>query len=214
MKRNLIFLLCLLSLGGTLLESINKGNPSYTIPQERAPRTPQSMGYLPDWYRLWGYSWIDRNYNIWGDNLGHIYTVGYSDINGLDEGLILRYNATGDYCWNLTYAAPCAQNSGFSGTYLNGLWGDGNYNLYLVGNAWNDTGSPNNTWILLRINDAGTNATITGEDLWYSPSNQTASGICGDGAGNLYVVGGTGSQGPSHGLSDGLLVKYNTITLD
>jgi hypothetical protein len=200
--------------GGQLIFSDNIAqNKSIEYPTKVPENEPKPSPYVQTWNRTWGGNgtWNDRAYDMWSDNAGNIYTTGLANNDGLEQGLILKYDTAGNYCWNISYISPVALTPVTSGTYTKCIWGEtsGDY-IYIAGYGWNNTGVSRNTWIVLKYNVAGTTPLKVWEKIWYSDANQNAKDIWGDNSGNLYVVGTT-SKG-FNGSYDGQIAKYSSST--
>ncbi len=137
------------------------------------------------WLRIWGGSGDDHANDIWGDNLGNIYTCGFSSYGVF----VNKWDANGNLLWNRTLNG--------SGSNAYSLWGDGEY-IYV---SCVNISRP----VLTKLDTSG-NQIWT--HLWDIATIGIKNTLWGDGAGNIYTCGDTASL--DVGNKDILLLKWDT----
>lgn len=169
----------------------------------------QVMAQSPNliWAKTYGdTSFFSQSLDCAVDNLGNLYTVGYTNYWPHGDFLIIKYNTTtGDTLWTRTF-------NGNPGDTINdndmafGCVADGLGNLYVTGMSSNSDTNTNFDFLTIKYN------TATGDTIWTSRynGNGAATECALDGLGNLYVAG-ISSNGSN---SDFLIIKYNTTTGD
>jgi uncharacterized delta-60 repeat protein len=155
-------------------------------------------GGAPYWISTIGGTGNDDFRGFVTDSDANIYATGiHPAASGSNEALIVKYDKDGITQWQRTL--------GGSGTDAgDGIAIDSSNNLYVVGRT-NSQGAGFDDIFLAKYNSSGV---IQWQNLLGGSSTEFGYGVAIDSTGNVYVSGGTGSQG--QGSYDFLLAKYNS----
>jgi hypothetical protein len=126
------------------------------------------------------------NYGLAFDPHGTLFASGLAmDSAGLGHGLVMSSTDNGN-----TWSAPVDDYTyapGYAAWYDGGMVIDPGGNIYVAGEAWNNSGTdPMNHWVVRRSADGG-NSWSTVDD--FTGLTAAPSGIAVDAAGNVYVAG-------------------------
>ncbi len=119
------------------------------------------------------------------DSSGNVYVTGFTGGTGAgnEDILTAKYNSSGTLQWQ-RILGDIQNDNGF------GIGVDGSSNVYVLG-IYREP-STNNRFLIAKYNSSGT---IQWQRQLTTSSSDTPDAIAVDNAGNVYVVGGTGSTG-------------------
>ena len=151
------------------------------------------------WQRCLGGADIDIGYGIAVDDSGNVYVAGYttSQTAGLDDVLIVKYNASGTIQWQRRLGGASV-DMGY------GISVDSSGNVYVTGYTQSQTSGVQDV-LVAKYNTSGV---IQWQRGLGGAGNDQGTGIAVDASGNVYVTGQTTSQGA--GGNDAIVTKYNT----
>lgn len=146
------------------------------------------------WFHSWGEDGSECGHDIVVDDSGNVYVGGVTSNAGQDfAGLILKYNAAGDFQWARTLATGIEE-------HVRSLCLDSDGNVYATGLTYlADSGTKQNV-LLVKFNGDG-------DDIWQrswgGDDQDWGNAIACDGNDGLYVCGRVDFR-------DGLILKYTT----
>ena len=154
------------------------------------------------WQRTLGDTSTDKGYSIALDSSDNIYVVGpsYNASIGKYDGLIVKYNNSGDLQWQRRLSSSNTD-------ILSGVGVDSSDNIYVSGRT-NGAGQGSYDFLIAKYNSSGTiqwQRTLGGSNNDIDEENTIEV----DSSGNVYVGGYTNSSG-GNGQSNMLLAKYNS----
>jgi Ca2+-binding RTX toxin-like protein len=164
-------------------------------------------------YNQFGSSASDLGNGITTDNNGNIYMVGGTFGNlpgnsnlGVSDAFLTKYTASGAQVWIKQFGSASSDTA-------NGVSIDGNGNIYVTGYTYGDFSGNDN----LGVWDAFiTKYNTSGNQVWTkqfgSSTNDYATAICTDTAGNSYITGYTFGSVPGNktaGVSDVFIARYD-----
>lgn len=153
-----------------------------------------SAGAL-QWQKTLGSANSDEGTAVAIDASGYVYVVGSTNAPGPTYLLLAKYDSAGTLQWQKRIGGPS------NGTQGRGVTVDSSGNVYACGISYD---ASYNTILYVFKYDASGNLTWQ-RQLPNASGSNSASGICVDGSGNVYVCGDTYGALPTI-----LLVKYNS----
>jgi hypothetical protein len=151
--------------------------------------------FNPNWIGLLGDTTSDVPYAIAVDSAKNVYLGGGSNISGINQWQIAKYNLAGVLQWqkNINSAAGTA-------TYIVSLAVDSANNVYAFGGTGDDV--PSNALQIIKLDTSGT-------ILWQRQLGthfRDLGGISLDSSNNVYICGG----GNTSGTSNTQVAKYDS----
>ena len=147
----------------------------------------------------WGGKYRDAGYSLAMDSSNNIYITGFiSRDNDIEDILLLKYNSSGIFEWNVTWGYRWPQDIGYD------IAIDSNNNSYIVGYTEYYGTAVFDDIILIKCNSSG-------DEQWYQTWGQDdydeGRGIIIDSSDEVYITGVTESYG-AEGF-DILIAKYD-----
>jgi hypothetical protein len=164
------------------------------------------MNYNPGGGRRWavqfGSSAGEEGHSVAADGLGSAYLTG--DIAG--DLFLRKYDAAGSLLWSRTIV-PDGSGGGSAVTI------DRLGNVFVTGGTTGDLGGINSGSFDAFLTKFDINGNLQWTRQLGSPGNDQATGVSGDGLGNVYISGITDSDlaAPNAGGFDAFLAKYDAL---
>lgn len=157
-----------------------------------------SSGTL-QWQRSLGGTSSDSGTAIAIDSSGNVYIAGYTrpDPSAAVNCLLAKYDSSGTIQWQRSLGEVGAD-------LAYGVAVDSSSNVYICGYT-NSQGAGSDDLLVAKYNSSGT---LQWQRSLGGASNEYGQGIAVDSSNNVYVTGGTNSQGA--GGNDFLIAKYNS----
>ncbi|MCT7956041.1 SBBP repeat-containing protein [Laspinema palackyanum] len=165
----------------------------------------------PLWIQQLGSAQDDRAYTLTSDPLGNLYIAGttsgtLAETNGAGyDALIAKYDSNGNPLWIKQFGSVTTDDA-------RSLTTDSMGDVYIAGDTWGDLGGVNRGESDAWFGKYDSNGNLLWVQQLGTPSEDRATGVEGDRAGNLYVTGYTfGSLGAAKaGDADAWVAKYDS----